>query len=429
MGEKRTVIYKLERHKWPDEIEAEKKARRRKFAVVCSCLLFFAAGFFVAKGTQGTVVSGEASAEMQKLESVYTILNEDWYFGKDIQDLSTTLLEKAISAMAFSETDLHTYYMSQEDAQNFSTSLEGTFVGIGIQFYQNSQGQYVVSAVFENSPAQKAGLQRGDLIISVMGEDCSTLSSGEIQELLALSEDETAQIVIERDGAQQTVSVKPAVVDNTVAAYVEDGYGYVVLSSFAENSGTDMQSALKRIRDAGESKIILDLRDNGGGYLSSALDIAACFLPQDTIVFQSEDRSGERTEYKVTEGYTPISFDQIVILMNENTASASEVLISTLDENLGDQVIMIGNTTYGKGTMQTSVPFSDGTSLKYTTAQWFSSQGRQINGVGITPDQVVELDDEALYALLYNQLAKEDDAQLQAALDLLTPQDTANVAE
>ena len=358
MGEKRTVIYKLERHKWPDEIEAEKKARRRKFAVVCSCLLFFAAGFFVAKGTQGTVVSGEASAEMQKLESVYTILNEDWYFGKDIQDLSTTLLEKAISAMAFSETDLHTYYMSQEDAQNFSTSLEGTFVGIGIQFYQNAQGQYVVSAVFENSPAQKAGLQRGDLIISVMGEDCSTLSSGEIQELLALSEDETAQIVIERDGAQQTVSVKPAVVDNTV-----------------------------------ESKIILDLRDNGGGYLSSALDIAACFLPQDTIVFQSEDRSGERTEYKVTEGYTPISFDQIVILMNENTASASEVLISALDENLGDQVIMIGNTTYGKGTMQTSVPFSDGTSLKYTTAQWFSSQGKQINGVGITPDVEVSLDE------------------------------------
>lgn len=393
MGEKRTVIYKLERHKWPDEIEAEKKARRRKFAVVCSCLLFFAAGFFVAKGTQGTVVSGEASAEMQKLESVYTILNEDWYFGKDIQDLSTTLLEKAISAMAYSESDPHTYYMSQEDAQNFSSSLEGTFVGIGIQFYQNAQGQYVVSAVFENSPAQKAGLQRGDLIISVMGEDCSTLSSGEIQELLALSEDETAQIVIERDGAQQTVSVKPAVVDNTVAAYVEDGYGYVVLSSFAENSGTDMQSALKRIRDAGESKIILDLRDNGGGYLSSALDIAACFLPQDTIVFQSEDRSGERTEYKVTEGYTPISFDQIVILMNENTASASEVLISALDENLGDQVIMVGNTTYGKGTMQTSVPFSDGTSLKYTTAQWFSSQGKQINGVGITPDVEVALDE------------------------------------
>lgn len=393
MGEKRTVIYKLERHKWPDEIEAEKKARRRKFAVVCSCLLFFAAGFFVAKGTQGTVVSGEASAEMQKLESVYTILNEDWYFGKDIQDLSTTLLEKAISAMAYSESDPHTYYMSQEDAQIFSSSLEGTFVGIGIQFYQNAQGQYVVSAVFENSPAQKAGLQRGDLIISVMGEDCSTLSSGEIQELLALSEDETAQIVIERDGAQQTVSVKPAVVDNTVAAYVEDGYGYVVLSSFAENSGTDMQNALQRIRDAGVSKIILDLRDNGGGYLSSALDIAACFLPQDTIVFQSEDRSGERTEYKVTEGYTPISFDQIVILMNENTASASEVLISTLDENLGDQVIMIGNTTYGKGTMQTSVPFSDGTSLKYTTAQWFSSQGRQINGVGITPDVEVSLDE------------------------------------
>ncbi len=393
MGEKRTVIYKLERHKWPDEIEAEKKARRRKLALVCSCLLFFVAGFFVAKGTQGTVVSGEASAEMEKLESVYAILNEDWYFGKDIDDLSSVLLEKAISAMAFSETDPHTYYMSQEDAQNFSSSLEGTFVGIGIQFYQNSQGQYVVSAVFENSPAQQAGIQRGDLLISVMGQECSSLSSGKIQELLALSEDETAQIVIERGGQQQTISVQPAVVDNTVAAYVEDGYGYVVLSSFAENSGADMQSALQRIRDAGETKIILDLRDNGGGYLRSALDIAACFLPQGTTVFQSENRAGERTTYQVSDERTQVTFDQIIILMNENTASASEVLISALDENLGDQVIMVGNTTYGKGTMQTSVPFSDGTSLKYTTAQWFSSQGKQINGVGITPDVEVSLDE------------------------------------
>ena len=134
----------------------------------------FCRRFFVAKGTQGTVVSGEASAEMEKLESVYAILNEDWYFGKDIDDLSSVLLEKAISAMAFSETDPHTYYMSQEDAQNFSSSLEGTFVGIGIQFYQNSQGQYVVSAVFENSPAQQAGIQRGDLLVSVMGQDPGT---------------------------------------------------------------------------------------------------------------------------------------------------------------------------------------------------------------------------------------------------------------
>ena len=306
---KRTVIYKLERHKWPDEIEAEKKARRRKLALVCSCLLFFCRRFFLwRKALRGTVVSGEASAEMEKLESVYAILNEDWYFGKDIDDLSSVLLEKAISAMAFSETDPHTYYMSQEDAQNFSSSLEGTFVGIGIQFYQNSQGQYVVSAVFENSPAQQAGIQRGDLLISVMGQECSSLSSGKIQELLALSEDETAQIVIERGGQQQTISVQPAVVDNTVAAYVEDGYGYVVLSSFAENSGADMQSALQRIRDAGETKIILDLRDNGGGYLRSALDIAACFLPQGTTVFQSENRAGERTTYQVSDERTQVTY-------------------------------------------------------------------------------------------------------------------------
>lgn len=392
MAEKKTVIYKLERHKWPDEIAAEKRKRRQKLAIVCSCLLFFVAGFFVSRATAGTMTGNETSMQMEKLETVYALMNEKWYFGKDIDDLSTQLLENAIAAMAQSEVDPHTSYMSLADAQSFSTSLEGTFIGVGLQFYQNSDGAYIVADIFENSPAQKAGFQRGDRLVSIDGTDCGSLTSDAIKAMLTEKEGEAVTLVVERGDQTHTLQVTPSVVDNSVIAYVEDGYGYVRLSSFSENSAADMESALKRISDAGETKLIFDLRDNGGGYLSAALDIAKCFLPKGTVVFQSEDRNGNRSEYVLEDEQTPFAFDQIVILMNANTASASEALISALDDNLGDRVVLVGNTTYGKGTMQTSVPFRDGTSLKYTTAQWFSSKGTVINGVGIQPDVEVSLD-------------------------------------
>ena len=392
MAKKRTVIYKLERHKWPDEIAAEKRERRKKLAVICSCLLFFAAGFFVS-GAMGKGSAGaENSMEMEKLETVYSLLNEKWYFGKDIEDLSVTLMEKAIAGMASSDLDIHTTYMSLEDAQTFSSSLEGTFIGVGLQFYQNSRGEYIVADVFENSPAQKAGIERKDRLVQVEGSLCDELSQDEIKDMLTKSEGKEVSLVIEREGRELEVQVTPAVVDSSVIAYEENGYGYLQLSSFSENSGADVESALKRFVQAGETKIILDLRDNGGGYLSAAMDIAKCFLPKGTVVFQAEERSGERKKYKLEEDYEPFAFDQIVILMNQNTASASEALISALDDNLSDKVVLVGETTYGKGTMQTSVPFADGTSLKYTSAQWFSSKGKTINGVGIAPDVEISLD-------------------------------------
>lgn len=129
-----------------------------------------------------------------------------------------------------------------------------------------------------------------------------------------------------------------------------------------------------------------------------------CFLPKGTVVFQAEERSGERKKYKLEEDYEPFAFDQIVILMNQNTASASEALISALDDNLSDKVVLVGETTYGKGTMQTSVPFADGTSLKYTSAQWFSSKGKTINGVGIAPDVEISLDEARSVSMpMYSQ--------------------------
>ena len=400
MSQKRTVIYKLERHKWPDEIAAEKRERRKKLAVIGSCLLFFIAGFFLSRATAGGVSGGEKSAEMEKFDTVYSLMNEKWYFGKDIEDLSTVLMENAIAAMAASSIDPHTSYMSLEDAASFSSSLEGTFIGVGLQFYENSKGEYVVLDIFENSPAQQAGIERGDVLVSIDGHACDELSQDEIKSLLGKEQDQEVELSVKRNGKTLSLQVVPSVVDNSVIAYVEDGYGYIRLSSFAENSAADMESALKRISAASESKLILDLRDNGGGYLRAAMDIAKYFLPKGSVVFQSEDRNGNRSEYRLEDDYTPFSFDRIVILMNGNTASASEALISALNDHLGDQVVLVGTTTYGKGTMQTSIPFSDGTSIKYTSGQWFSSKGEKINGVGIDPDIEVQLDEARTATML-----------------------------
>lgn len=412
MSQKRTVIYKLERHKWPDEIAAEKRARRKKLAVICSCLLFFIAGFCLSRATQTQVGGSEKSKQMEKFETVYSLMNEKWYFGKDVEDLSTVLLENAIGALAENELDPHTSYMDLEDAASFSSSLEGTFIGVGLQFYQNWNDEYIVLDVFENSPAQKAGIQREDQLVSIDGKQCQEMAQEDIKELLSKEEGKEVELVIRRAGKNITLKVVPSVVDNSVIAYIEDDYGYIALSSFAENSAADMESALQRIDDAQKDKLILDLRDNGGGYLSAAMDIAKYFLPKGSVVFQSEDRNGTRSEYRLEDDYTPFSFDQIVILMNEDTASASEALISALDENLGDTVVLVGTKTYGKGTMQTSIPFSDGTSLKYTNAQWFSSKGTTINGVGIQPDVEVHLDEARTTSMLIYQndyQVKEDE--------------------
>ena len=227
------MIYKLERHKWPDEIAAEKRERRKKLAVICSCLLIFCRRIFLFPVRWEKVPREQRTPwRWKKLETVYSLLNEKWYFGKDIEDLSVTLMEKAIAGMASSDLDIHTTYMSLEDAQTFSSSLEGTFIGVGLQFYQNSRGEYIVADVFENSPAQKAGIERKDRLVQVEGSLCDELSQDEIKDMLTKSEGKEVSLVIEREGRELEVQVTPAVVDSSVIAYEENGYGYLQLSSF-----------------------------------------------------------------------------------------------------------------------------------------------------------------------------------------------------
>jgi carboxyl-terminal processing protease len=264
-------------------------------------------------------------------------------------------------------------------------------VGIGVSFYQGDDGQMVVRQVFINSTAEAAGLQPGDEIIQVGELNTAETSTDDLVSYIKGNEGNTLTLQVVRDGETIEMDVTPGTYDATVSARMEGTTGIVSLASFSENSGRDFAAALEKLKAAGATDLVIDLRDNSGGYLSAARDILSSLLPDDTVIFVEQLADGTQKSLTTTTNYDQIEFDQIAILQNENSASASEVLIGALKDNLGsDKVVTVGTTTYGKGTEQVTVPFSDGTSIKYTIAEWLTPNGTSINGVGFTPDIEVQ---------------------------------------
>lgn len=389
---KKVVRYKLVRHKWPDEIEAEKARRNRRITVVVLCIVVFILGYLSSCIiNQDTAVKGSAK-NSEKFDTIYDILTQKWYFGKDIKKLDEKLLDAAINGMVDSGKDVHTTYMDKSTSQRFISSLEGHFVGIGVQYY-NSDGKYVIEKVFKNSPAEKAGIIKGDIISKVDGASVEGMDIDEVAKAVKGEAGTKVVISVIRENKEIVMDVIRNEVNDSVFGEVKDGVGVLEITSFSETSGKEVGVYLKEFKDQNAGSIIIDLRDNGGGYLTAAMDIASYFLPQGATVMQQEDKEGNITTYK-TEGDVPVyTFDNIIVLVNQDTASASEVLSAFLREQLDAK--LIGTTTYGKGTVQITLPFDDGSSLKYTTAQWLTSKGKKINGKGLKPDVAV-YNDEAL---------------------------------
>lgn len=365
----------------------QKQNKKLGWIIACACLVFFALGVSVP-GLLGR--HNADNAEMEKLQEVYSILQNNWYYADSVEDLDSELIEKAITGMTTLDEDAHTNYFSLEQAQAFSQTLSGSNVGIGISFYNGQDGQMVVKEVFINSTADTAGIQPGDEIIKVGDKDTASTSTDDLVTYIKSFDGKPLELTIVRNGQQQTVTVTPGSYDTTVSMHSYDGYGEIVLTSFSEYSGKDFADAAMRLKEAGAKDLIIDLRGNSGGYLSAARDIASTLLPDDTVIFIEQLKDGSTKELETTSSYAQVEFDHIYILQDGNSASASEVLIGALKDNLGsEKVTTIGSTTYGKGTEQVSTPFSDGTSLKYTIAEWLTPNGTSINLVGFEPDVAV----------------------------------------
>lgn len=391
---KRELIAK-ENELWP---ENEDDNQHTSLFVIIILIVGFVAVFGIGLGlglnlgssNSTSTSSSSSSSVFSKLETVYELMMESWYFGDEVEDLSETLIDNAITGMVSSDLDLHTEYYSAEDMSEFTTSLTSENYGIGIR-YVNAD-QKVVTVVYKDSPAEKAGIQVGDILIAVDGTDLSTLEDGvTASDLVVGAQGTTVVITVSRDGEAIDFECERDSFAASVYGYMlEDGVGYLNVSDFADTTAEDAKVYLDDMVNEGATTLIIDLRNDGGGYLTTMRDMASLFIPENTLALYTEDSDGNRSDVYTTGGnYT--QFEKYIILTNSNTASASEAFTLAMKQS-GLDVTVVGTQSYGKGTVQVTLALSDGSYLKITNQKWFAPDGTNIDLVGITPDIVVEND-------------------------------------
>lgn len=380
----------------------KKGNQSKKIAVsILACTLFGAGVGYMLPHRESRDVEG-----MDKIQTVYSILKDKWYYADQVENIEDVLTEQALMGMTSLEKDPHTNYFDLEQAKVFQQSLSGSQVGAGFTYYTQEDGNLVIQDVFIRSAAEEAGLKTGDVITVVGNQMCSQTPTEDIISYIQSNDGNEIVMHIVRNEQVKQIKLTPREFDSSVICNVHDGYGEIVLSSFAQYSGEDFAHAVQRLEDNDIHKLLLDLRGNTGGYLFSAIDVASSLLPKKSIVFEEHEKDGKVIKNKVNKEYAPVEFDQIVILQDGRSASAAEVLIGALKDNLADVVTTVGTTTYGKGTEQVNIPFEDGTHLKYTTAEWKTPKGHSINNKGFKPD--VEVKNAAVYAAQYVEMQEDE---------------------
>lgn len=389
----------LTKHKWPDEIAKEKRSRRTKVVIVLACIACLVGGIFIGRIGNGSDTQTSSvklnEVESQKFQTIYDHLQNDWYFGKDIKDLDQYIIDHAIKGIANeNDADIHTEYLDKKDASTLMTSLSGSLTGIGIQYYEMN-GAILVDKVFMDSPADKAGMKEGDIIKKVDGVDIKDKKIDDIKNMIV--GEEGSKVVIEVLRGKETLSLEMirAEVSLTVYGYIIKDTGVLEIASFSDNTAMEVAKYLASFDKQNVKNIIIDLRNNGGGYVNTAIDIASLFMEEGKPVLYQEDKDGNISEYDTQKVETRYTYDKIGILINENTASASELLTAAMKDHLNAQII--GVKSYGKGTVQTSIQFDDGSIFKYTIAEWLTPNKEKIHKVGITPDDEVKLDEAMSY--------------------------------
>ncbi len=434
MEENKKKIIKLENYVWPDEIEKEmeQKSRKRRSMITTFALLisFFTFGVLVgSRFNESTPIAVEGQdsvqSELSKLDSIYNIMQSNWFFAPEVENIEEVLIDQALYGMTANEIDIHTSYLSREEVESFTTGIDMGFVGIGVQF-TSTDGLNLITRVFHDSPADQAGVLPGDIIYRVNGELVDGMDSDAIAERVKGEEGTVVTVEFMRDNEIVELDIVRAPVQNTAYGEMLEGdVGYLQLYQFGSSTGYEAQGYLEMMSEQGMKRLIIDLRDNGGGYLETLVDIASLFLEEDVVAMQQLYSNGT-SEVSKTHGGNFENIEEIVILANENSASASEVLIMTLTEQRND-VTVIGQTTYGKGTVQVTHSFGDGSALKYTTSKWLSPEGEWVDENGIDPDIDVKLH-EVLYTpyssledgTIYEYDSVSDTVQfVQYALDFL----------
>lgn len=400
------VHLRIKRHLWQDEDENKTLKKVNKRLTILTVLLLV-----VSLGLTGLLLYFMNRPQMvdpvyineTKYNEALSIMSNEWFFADEIEDVKERLQNQALIGMTTNEEDPHTYYMTPEEGEEFVQSINRNFVGIGVQYIALDDGMHLIERVFKDSPAEKYGVQPGDFIYSVDGTIVKGLSSDNVSELVRGEEGTTVHMEFLRGDEIVPIDIVRGPIVATAFGEVIDGVGLLEIMQFGQTTGMECKGYLEDFINEGVHKLVIDLRGDGGGYLYSLQDVCALFLPNGSVAIVEEDAKGNQ-ETLLTRG-NPIWNDPIVIIVDEATASAAEAFTLAMKEQYSN-VTVIGTTTYGKGTVQVTFPFSDGSSLKYTTDKWMSKNGVWVNGVGITPDETVEL--HPAITSLYGEMEEED---------------------
>lgn len=369
---------------------------------------------YVTKGEGADLLIRETSSEQDlatQLEKYRSIINQ-YYLGEVNED---GLKEGAIKGFIEGLGDPYTEYISKEEMEEYMQDTLGNYVGIGIYMVlDEEEGKIKILSPMKGSPAEQAGIQPGDIIETVDGETYTKEEMSEVSNKIKGKEGTTVKIGIKRGEESLEFEVKRENIKvNPVEGKVlENNIGYIQFSSFDETTAEDFNVKYEELQKQGITSLIIDLRNNGGGLVDQAIDIADLFVEKDTPLLYEVDKDGNEEVTKAEKDVT-ITMPTI-ILTNENTASASEILAGAL-KDLGKAKI-VGTKTYGKGVIQEILTLKDGSGIKITTEEYQTPNHNKINKVGIEPDETVELPETVTNIL---NVPENQDTQLQKAIELL----------
>ena len=348
----------------------------------------------------------------QALKNIRSLLNK-YYLNDSDEDKA---IDGAIEGYVSSLGDKYTEYIPKDEMEEYTQNLMGNYVGIGIYMTKNTKDNtIVVISPIKYSPAEEAGILPGDIITKIDGVEYNGDSMDAAANNIKGEEGSTVKLEIQRGQEIKTFEItrKKITTNPVVAEKLENNIGYLEVSSFDENTAENFKAKYEELKSQGITSLIIDLRNNGGGLVEETLKIADYIVPKDKELLVTVDKDGKE---KVEKSKEDVLIDMpIVVLVNKNSASSSEILAGALKDL--NEATIVGNTTYGKGVIQQLLQLKDGAGLKVTVEEYYTPNRTKINGVGIEPNEKVDLPSS-----VENPLAVErkDDTQLQKAIELLS---------
>jgi len=351
----------------------------RKTALLSLALVLIL--FFTVCSAVPGLAAVEQSTDIHVLEEI--LRNVDLlYISEPDND---NLVRGAIEGLLDTLKDPYTVYLSPEELKHFRSLVDGDYVGVGVQLQPGENYPKVVNTI-EGAPASAAGIKPGDLVVKVDGIDILKEPLGKVVQKIRGPEGTKVRLTIRREGLSDVdvEMVRANIATPTVNGRIIDGdIGFIRINTFGEPTGDEFKRTLEGLINQGVKKLILDLRDNPGGMIYSAVDISGNFIEPGQVVVSTVDRKGKREEYRA-EGNPVGKGMPIVVLVDQNSASASEILAGALQDY--GLATLIGGQTYGKGTVQAVIPLEAGGALKITTARYHTPKDRVIDGTGLSPD-------------------------------------------